>query len=111
MSRYKFDTLSVGKGYAGPLAVDLTWEDGTTRAAAAVTGTLRVYTTPPTNGVGGTTLFTAKTLSPTGSPANRLACTIAAVDVAVPGSYYAEIDLAEGAVKDALWGQFVIEGR
>ena len=50
---YIFPTLRLGRGYAGPVTIDVTWASGAARDVTSATGTLTVYSTPPTAGVGG----------------------------------------------------------
>lgn len=111
MSVNVFPTLYLAKGYIGPVAIDVTWSDGSPRTMTGVTGTFTVYSVPPVNGAGGTTLFAAKNLSIPGSPVNRATVTMQAGDLATPGTYYAELRLVEGGVTDVQIGQVMIEGR
>jgi len=106
-----FPTLYLAKGYIGPIAIDVTWADGTARNMTGVTGTFTIYSVPPVAGVGGTTLFTPKTLAAAGTPPNRATVDIATGNLATPGTYYAELSMTEGGVTDRQSGQVVIEGR
>jgi hypothetical protein len=107
---YVFQRLALAHGYQGPLVVDVEWADGSSRPVSAVTGTLTVWSTAPRGGAGGTVLFTAS-LTPAGMPVNRLVATLGTSATALPGTYYAEITLTEGAVVDVLHGAVTVEGR
>ena len=102
-------TLDIEKKYAGPLVVDVTL-DGVAYDVTGASATLTVYSVPPSGGVGGTVLFT-KTLAPAGTPTNGFVCSIAQADVAKPGTYYAEVDVAAGTNHDTAHGTLVIGGR
>lgn len=106
---YTFPPLRLGKGYAGPVTIDVTWADGTARDLTSCTGTLTVYSKAPIGGVGGTVLWT-KTITPAGSPTNRASFTVTAPNTAKPGTFYVELTLSEAGVVDALHGQVIIEG-
>jgi hypothetical protein len=103
-----FPQVSAGKGYAGPIAVSVKNQDGTTRDVSALTGSLTVYRISPTAGTGGTVLFTK---SLTGASGGLMSCTVTASDTGLPGSYYAEVSITDTGVVDVWHGVFVIEGR
>ncbi len=103
-----FATVRVGKGYAGPVVVSVTWSDGTTRDMTGATGTLTAYSVAPSGGAGGTVLFT-KALSP-GGTTGTMTGTLTAGDTALPGSYYLEIAIVQASVTDTWHGTLVIEG-
>lgn len=107
---YIFPPLRLGKGYAGPVVVDVTWANGTARDVTAATGTLTLWSTPPTSGIGGVVLWT-KTLAPAGTPTNRMSATVTATDTARPATYYCEIAVVEAGITDVLHSTCVIEGR
>lgn len=102
-----FKPVACGKGYAGPVLVEVTWQNGTKRDVTAATGTLTVYKIAPTNGTGGTVLFT--TVLTGGS--TGLTGTVSSSDTALPGTFYAEAAVVEGAVTDTWHGTWVTEGR
>jgi hypothetical protein len=107
---YTFTGLKLGKGYVGPITVDVTWASGAARDVTGATGTLTLWSTPPTNGVGGVVLWT-KTLTPAGTPTNRMSCDVTALNTARPGSYYCEISISEAGVVDVLHAVCQVEGR
>lgn len=108
---YSFGNVHVARDYVGPLTVDVTWEDGSTRTVSGITGTLNVYASSTVAGHAGTLAFT-RSVTPAGggSPTNRMAATLQASDTATPGTYYAELLLVEGGVTDVLHGLFVVDG-
>src|SRR5512147_588534 len=72
---YVFPVLRLGKGYAGPVVIDVTWASGEARNVTGCTGSLKAYSVPPSGGTGGTVLWT-KTITPTGTPNNRASVTL-----------------------------------
>ena len=100
---YTLPDLRLGRGYVGPVLLDVTWADGSARPVASVTGTVRVYTPA------GSLLWT-KPVSPIGSPANRMAFRVAATETGAVGTFFLELDLVEAGVTDALHGRVIVEG-
>jgi hypothetical protein len=109
---YVFPTLRIARGYQGPVVVDVQWSDGTPRPAAAIVGVLNVYRSSSTSGATGALLLT-KDIDPAGgsNPTNRMVISIASTDLTAPGTYYAEIQLAEALVTDVLHGLVTVEGQ
>ncbi len=104
---YSFSTLPLGKGYVGPVKIDVTWkESGLPRDCTNVTGTFTTYSTA------GKVLWTKDVRFAGGvEPTNRMLFEVVAQDTSTPGSYYSELSLTEGGITDALHGTVTIEGR
>lgn len=62
-SVYLFTGLTTAKGYQGPVVVSVVWASGSARDVSQATGTVKVYSTPPTGGAGGTVKFTSTATS------------------------------------------------
>lgn len=109
-SAVDFGTFQVESGYAGPLVLDVYWTANSTRDVSTATGTLRVYSTPPSGGAGGTVSFSCSLVA-SGSPTYRMVCTKTAADLVAPGSYYATVSITQSSVTDVVHGTVQVTGR